>query len=157
LGNNRATLNTGSATLTPLAPPFAIGEDEGNIEMTWKTSTSVTASNTVSGNTAALSFRKSATTVPLALSGHTITISDDKKPGTFIFAYKNVTGGGQEAGLTGTYTYSAYTPVMALVTMTATGGEIQYLQLYFTSSNAGEYVRADPDGSNFKSGSFSMK
>jgi uncharacterized repeat protein (TIGR02543 family) len=162
LGNDHITANTGNSTLLALTSPLALAEDEGTVDMTWKTATSVLASNVVSGNTAEMSFRKSPTNVPPTLSGHTITLPAGKNSSEFSFVYKNITGGGADAGLSGTYTYAPYTPVMALVTITATNGEIQYLQLYFTSLSSGSYVRTESDPINpgnwtFKSGTFTMK
>jgi Divergent InlB B-repeat domain len=170
VGNSRITTNTGSSTLLPLAPPYAVGQDDGTVDVTWKTSTTVSASaissNVVSGQTANLIFRRSITNVPVALSGHAITTIQSGKPSKFSFSYNNITGSENAAALTGTYTYAPFTPVMALVTITETdaanAGEVQYLQLYYTSRAAGNYVNAKPDTSNpgswtFKSGSFTMK
>lgn len=170
LGNSRVTTNTGSSTLLPLAPPDAVGQDDGTFDVTWKTSTSVSAgaisSNVVSGQTSALIFRRSITNVPAALSGHTITAIQSGKLSKFSFSYNNITGSGNAAGLSGTYTYAPFSPVMALVTITetdaASAGEVQYVQLYFTSRTAGNYVNAKPDASasggwTFKSGIFTMK
>jgi hypothetical protein len=80
---------------------------------------------------------------------------------TFKFEYNSVIGGLNAAGLTGTYTYAPYSPVMALVTITPSGaGEpSQYLLLSYLSATIGDYVNATNNLGTwaFKSGTFSMK
>jgi hypothetical protein len=152
VGNTRVTTNTGEVTLTSLAPPYILGKDDSTDLVTWKTSASGISSNLVNGEKGVLTLTKLTTNVPVALTGHKITATEDGKAGTYTFSYNIVTGGGSAAGNVGTYTYAPYTPTMALAKFTSTAitdaGEVQYVLLKFTSAVSGTFVNARPDVSS---------
>jgi hypothetical protein len=129
-----------------LAPPYIGVLDDETTDVLWKSATSATSSNVTTGEVVSLAFSPLKNNAPATLSGLVMTVrpAGTTKTSTFTFSYNNVVGGGQEAGLIGTYTYAPYTPTMALVQMTATdsanAGEVQYLLLNFQSTGGGPFV-----------------
>lgn len=166
LSNTRVSADTGVATFMALAPPYAVGLDDYMVDVLWNSPTSATSSNLVSGETATLVFSPLKNNAPAALTGQEITAKDTgaSKAGTIKFNYNNFVGGGDLAGLSGTYTYAPYTPTMALVQLNATdfanAGEVQYVLLNFKSTDSGTYVNSRTVAVGLwrlRPGTFSMK
>jgi hypothetical protein len=158
LANPRVTTNTGVTTSMTLAPAYAVGQEDGTVDVTWaNTSTKTRFNGTImavgSGNTATLSLVAEGKYAPAALSGRTITATPTGGGTASVVAFTNnlfaVTGGVTGKG---TYTYVPYTPTTALVTAIVTNGagagETNYFVLNYASTNAGNYVysRTNPVG-----------
>jgi hypothetical protein len=159
LSNTRVSANTGEATFIALAPPYDVGVDDETVDALWKSPTLAIVTNVVTGMTATIDYSTAKNNAPAALTGHTITTTQDGKTSTFAFNYNNITGGGEAAGNFGTYTYAPYTPVMALVTITSlaisTAGEVEYVLIYFKTPDSGTFVSAK--GDVLKPGTFTLK
>jgi hypothetical protein len=146
LSNLHETDDTGVATFIGLAPPYIGVLDDYTTDLLWKSATSATSTNLTTGEAVSLTFSPLKNNAPASLSGLVMTVHlvGSPKPSTFTFSYNNVVGGGEEAGIIGTYTYAPYTPTMALLQLTATdsadAGEVEYLLLNFESTGGGAFV-----------------
>jgi len=168
LANTHASMTTGFSTIAALAPPYAVGQDDETAVVIWESSagTSSTASNVVSGATAAVTYAKANNNAPAALSGQSITVKATSGKATTISFTNNLFKASGAEQASGTYTYAPYTPTMALVEFAATGassnGPDLYLLLNYESPASGAFVSAEVDASSaggwkFKEGSFTMK
>jgi hypothetical protein len=154
LANTRISANTGSDQFFALAPPYILGLDDGTSDLTF---TSSEAANLFAAGppevTGTITFSKLATNVPPAITGHTITgIPTEKGETTTAFRFTNqnftLTVGKPSSG---TYTYSPYSPTMALVQTKFTSGNnapgTGYLLLNFESTTSGTFVASKKDES----------
>jgi hypothetical protein len=165
LANTRVSTNTGAVTFLALAPPYAVGMDDGTDEVTWKSRTNGTFTVAASNTTGKVTFSKAAKYAPAALSGHKITApqTGTRTTATTKFTY-NIFSDTQ--GNSGAYTYAPYTPTMALLHFIPTNGsntgDVEYLLLNYQSSTAGTCVGSklatnDPGNWTFTTGVFTME
>jgi hypothetical protein len=168
LANTRVSVSTGMATFLALDPPYAAGQDDGTVDLKWKSNSSATANGAGANQVATLNFSTAQNFAPAALSGKTITATDrdTKNSSRLTFTNNIFINTGLAGPVAGTYTYAAYTPTMALVTATLTNianaGETNYFLFNYESTNSGSYVSSRPDANSqgswiFDNGVFSMK
>jgi hypothetical protein len=169
LANTRLTTNTGMVNFMALAPPYAVGQDDSTVDLTWS-KTGASATYTVAGTqmTGTLTNIVAAKNfAAAALSGQSLTeipVGNGERS-TNVFTYNKFTSTGGVAG-SGTYTYAPYTPSMALVHFSPTNassvGQDSFLLIYYKSLTTGAYVYsatnpANPGTWTLKTGSFTMK
>ncbi|HZM03783.1 MAG TPA: hypothetical protein VFC44_12295 [Candidatus Saccharimonadales bacterium] len=167
LANTRVSANTEISTFLALNPPYAVGQDDDTVDVTWQSAIRATVTVVGANETASLAFSKAGNYAPPALTGHRITATPAKNGKTSVLSFTNnlfTAAGG--LGESGTYTYARYTPTMALVLSTsidvANAEEVDYFLLNYQSPNAGTYVLSKPvPGSagswTFTTGVFSTK
>jgi hypothetical protein len=168
LSSPRVSADTGSDRFIALAPPYAVGQDDETTTVTFSSESKATY--VVDGfpdESGMLTFGKAPVTAPAAITGHTLTaIPTEKGESTFAVSFTNqnftVTKGTASSG---TYTYSAYSPAMALVQVNFITGNnapgTGYLLLNFASTAAGTFVssKADPSspgGWKYEPGNFTF-
>jgi hypothetical protein len=110
------------------------------------------ATITTSGGHETITFSEAATTVPLSLVGKKMTGSSrGHPPGGFMFGDGTFTGNGDLSGVGGTYTYTPYGPMVAMVIMNFTVGNgdgtapgtTWYMELWFSSATGGSLDYGD--------------
>jgi len=162
LANTRVTTNTGEVSFLALAPPYAVGQDDGAVDVTWKTSSSATLKGVDSDVTGAMTLSKVATNAPASLSGRTITVTPKSGTASVLVFTNNLYT--NSAGNSGTYTYAPFTPTMALVTASPTNagdvGKTGCLLLNFQSLTSGVCVASKQTNQGaweIKPGAFKIK
>ncbi len=148
LANTRLSADEGSDQFIAMAPPYAVGADDGTVDLTFSSASK--AALLIEGPpemTGSITYSKLANNAPAALTGHTITLTRTGSAQTRIFTFTNNTFvlSGAESG-SGTYTYAPYTPTMALAQFKFSSGAYvgdgEYILLNFVSKAGGAYVHA---------------
>jgi hypothetical protein len=168
LANTHVSANTGTDKFMALAPPYAVGSDDDMLDLTFGAKSSYTYSVVGDPNERGTArYTKALATVPEALTGQTITATPTgvAKTSVITFTYNNFNKTKGTIIGDGTYTYSAYSPSMALVTVVfADGTEIgktEDIFLDFVTISGGHFVYARPNaavagGWEFSSGPFTL-
>ncbi len=135
--------NTAQIFWTNTAPP-SVSNEVTIANLMFTNFNSGTINNTINGDTGTFKFITAKTLVPVAVAGKTLTATQSagnvtaklSANGTFVSTSNSGTN-------SGTYTFTILSPVGALLqlnaTNTASSGDVDYVQLTFTSTTGGDY------------------
>jgi uncharacterized repeat protein (TIGR03803 family) len=146
---NKTGTNTGQLTLSFASPP-AETNDTGSVDLIFTNHYAGYFTNTNSGDFGGINLVVATNFVPGSLAGKTVAAvqSDGSQTNTlnlvnavgFTKTPANNGGGGSSSG---TYTFTRFSPVCGLLTLTFTNtadlGSVVYVQTIFTNSTAGNY------------------
>jgi hypothetical protein len=131
-----ATTLSAQLTLTYQQPPDVATNAAQTLDLTFVTPGSVDFTNASSGSSGTIQYYTAADLVPKSWSNHTLLLTSAGETNTLSLTSTN-----------GGYTATVFSPVAAWVQYTPAGdpafGEVNYLQLQFTTTNSGNYLLED--------------